>query len=356
MPVPTSNRTQESSNWLAFASSWRRDRPVPGGIRITRVGLWYVLLAVIVAAAATNTGNNALYLVLSLQLALLGVSGVTSRWNVRGLRIGVEGPRDVFAGDPALFSFRLENAGRFSTRRLLLVAFSPGSSVRLVPALPPGASASGQLELLFARRGLQEVREIWVSSLFPLGLFRKGMRYPLRLPVLVYPQLFQGGRWVESGSPMEGDRSTAQRGWGHETFALRDFRPGDDPRAIHWKKTAQLGSLVARERESEERRHLTIELDNATGPLRSPREEERFERLVSEAATAAVEFLEAGFSVELVTRSHSVPAGAGPGQRRAILETLALLEPVPRSARPLPAPQRSGSVLRLSCRDEERAA
>src|SRR5687767_9120055 len=44
---------------------------VPEGIRITKVGLWYVLLTVLVGAAATNTGNNALYLVLAAMLALL---------------------------------------------------------------------------------------------------------------------------------------------------------------------------------------------------------------------------------------------------------------------------------------------
>jgi hypothetical protein len=47
---------------------WRL-RPTPEGIRITKVGLWFVLFTVIVGVAATNTGNNALYLVLSTMLA-----------------------------------------------------------------------------------------------------------------------------------------------------------------------------------------------------------------------------------------------------------------------------------------------
>ena len=55
-----------------LARRWR-SRPVPEGIRITKVGLWYVLFTVIVGVAATNTGNNALYLVLAVMLALLVV-------------------------------------------------------------------------------------------------------------------------------------------------------------------------------------------------------------------------------------------------------------------------------------------
>ena len=65
----------------------RPARPVPEGIRITKVGLWYVLITLVVAIAATNTGNNALYLVWSVMLAVLVVSGVVSRQNVRGLAV-----------------------------------------------------------------------------------------------------------------------------------------------------------------------------------------------------------------------------------------------------------------------------
>jgi hypothetical protein len=59
-------------------------RAVPEGIRITTVGLWYVLLSVLVAIAATNTGNNALYMVLALMFSVLILSGLASRENVRG--------------------------------------------------------------------------------------------------------------------------------------------------------------------------------------------------------------------------------------------------------------------------------
>ena len=64
--------------------SWKRSS-TPEGIRITTVGLWYVLLSILVGITATNTGNNALYTVLAVMFAVLIVSGVMSRENVRGL-------------------------------------------------------------------------------------------------------------------------------------------------------------------------------------------------------------------------------------------------------------------------------
>ena len=82
-----------------------RRKTHPEGIRITRVGFWFVAFALVVAIAATNTGNNALYLVLASMLSLLVVSGVLSRGNLRRLAIRVEVPDDLFVNRPASVRF-----------------------------------------------------------------------------------------------------------------------------------------------------------------------------------------------------------------------------------------------------------
>ena len=66
-------------------------------IRITNFGLGYILLCLIVAIAATNTGNNGLYLVLAGMLAAMTVSGVLSRRNVRGVSCEIEPVGEVVA-------------------------------------------------------------------------------------------------------------------------------------------------------------------------------------------------------------------------------------------------------------------
>jgi len=125
-----------------------------------------------------------------------------------------------------------------------------------------------------------------------------------------------------------GNEASPRRGWGHELAGLRPFRTGDDPRAIHWKQTARTGAFVFKESASEESRRLAIIFDNAAGTLEDAAERVRFERLVSEGATAAVDALGRGWEVELVTRQVTVPFAGGRQQRRKILETLALVEPV----------------------------
>ncbi len=329
-------------------SAARARRGIPEGIRITKVGLWFVLLTVVVAAAATNTGNNALYLVLACMLAMLVVSGVVSRLNLQRLAVRVDFPGDIFARRPFSLPFTISNLGRRWSRWLLLFSVTIQGPARLVPHLPAGKSAHGNLELLLPRRGRHHLGVAHFSSLFPMGLFRKGMRVPLGLDLLVFPELFAAGGLEVQPTGLAGDESSPRPGWGHELHALRGYRSGDDPRGIHWKKSAQTGALVFMERESEESRRLSIVFDNATGRLADPAAESRFEHLVSEAATAAVDHLARGFEVELVTREGALPFGFGARHRQAILERLALVEARPRQRTELRSSDPAARSLRLA--------
>jgi uncharacterized protein (DUF58 family) len=321
---------------------------VPEGIRITKVGLWYVLVTLVVAIAATNTGNNALYMVWSVMLGVLVVSGLVSRQNVRGLAVDLFSPAEVFANRPFAVGFHLANRGRLWPRWFLLLSVLRSGQPWLLPYLPRRGMARGELEMSLPRRGLQKLAAVHASSLFPFGLFRKGARYPVEMEILVYPELYPAAAAGIEESGDLGSSAARRAGWGHDLHALRRFRPGDDPRGIHWKQTARTGHMIFREREAENARRLAILFDNGVGPLADAAAAERFERLVSEAATAAVDHLARGFEVELVTRDRVWPFSSGARHRRALLEALALVEPRPREGTPLAASDPRAPTLRLA--------
>ena len=323
-----------------------RTRPVPEGIRITKVGLWYVLFTVIVSIAATNTGNNALYMVLALMLGVLVASGLLSRQNVRGLEVVLEAPGEIYANRPFHLHFRLRNRGGGLPRWLLLFSVSRKGRPLLVPYLPRRGHGVGDAELILPRRGRISLDAVHVSSLFPFGFFRKGVRYPVELPLLVYPEIFPAASSRLRSPGTVGEEPTHRAGRGHELYTLRGFRHGDDPRGIHWKQTARTGDMVFMEREAETGRRLAILFDNGVGTL-ADSEELRFERLVSEAATAALDYLARGYQVELVSRDRMVGFGRGRQHRHALLEALALVQPVERSREPLRSTDPSAPQLRL---------
>lgn len=335
-------------------------RPSSEGLRINKVGIWFAIFTFIVLLAATNTGNNGLYLVLALMGGALVVGHLAGAHNVRGLEVEVRPPPELFANRLAVVELQLRNRGRFLPRWWLLLQLSSRdfesdgeraavqASPSLIPHLPAAGIEERQLEILMRRRGRHRLRSVRVASLFPFGLFNKSVRYGTDLEFLVFPEVFTATarRSVQSGRL--GDEASRKVGWGHDLHGLRPYRAGDDPRGIHWKHTARLGDLILKERESEENRRVSIVFDNGVGALTDRGQKRRFERLVSEAATAALDYLGQGFEVALLTRQSSLRFASGASQRLAILETLALIEPTEKAARPLDTGQPSAAELRLT--------
>src|SRR6266581_7088496 len=90
-------------------------------IRITNFGLGYILMCLVVAIGATNTGNNGLYVVLAGMLAAMVVSGVLSRRNVRGVACTIEPIGEVVAARPALLRLTFENRLKTSAQALFFL-------------------------------------------------------------------------------------------------------------------------------------------------------------------------------------------------------------------------------------------
>ena len=329
-------------------------KTVPEGIRITKVGLWFIILTVLVAVPAANTGNNALYLVEATMLSLLVVSGVISRQNLRRLQVDFDPPAEVYANEPFDIGFELRNRGHLWPRWLLVLTGTEQTKSVLVPFLPRRSAYEGSLELTATRRGILRLEHAHLASIFPLGLFRKGMRYRVDLDLLVYPEIRSSVEFRQTGLGGVGEVPARRIGVGPELHSLRAFRRGDDRRGIHWKQTARTGEMVYMEREAETGERLSIVLDNAVGELDSDTRKEMFELLVSEAATAAHYYLKRDYEVELVTRNEVVGFGRGRAHRRRILEALALLPAV--AVQPYPLTGSDPATPALALDMEERGA
>jgi uncharacterized protein (DUF58 family) len=316
-------------------------------IRITNFGLGYILLCLVVAIAALNTGNNGLYLVLAGMLAAMVVSGVLSRRNVRAVRCEIETVGEVVATRPSWLKVRLENRYRAATAQALFFLHESLPGPLWVDPLRPGEKREIVVEGVFPRRGVFREADAGILSRFPLGLFRKYRRALLSREIVVYP-LAEASSLPEI--PPENARSGRPhprvRGGGSDIRTLRDFSPGDDPRDLHWKQSARMRRWIVREREAERDRVLFLAVDNA---LRAddPAALERFERAIARCAGAALLLLSRGGEVGFHARGVKVAARGGRTQRVRILEALARLEPVsPEDALDFP-PMRRGDLRRM---------
>jgi len=108
----------------------------------------------------------------------LVVSGVVSRRNVERVAVALEGPDEIFAGEPARFTLRLTNHGRLP-RRALLAQISGSAAPILFGSIGPSRPASRGVDLIFPKRGRRKIESILVYSGYPIGLFRKGRLHHL---------------------------------------------------------------------------------------------------------------------------------------------------------------------------------
>lgn len=315
-------------------------------VRVTKVGIWYILIALVVGVAAANTGNNALYLVEALILAMLAISGLASKRNLTRMALEFGSVPEAHAGQVFSVPVRVVNEDSWFPRRYVEVGGLEEAEGFLVPYLPRRGALQQRMGFLVKTRGLHRFPFVRIASVFPLGLFDKAMRYPAELEVVVYPEIFPASEMRFFDPAKVGDEPSRRAGWSHELRTLRAFQTGDDPRGIHWKRSARTGELVFMEREAEEGQRLSILLDNAVGLL-DPVDTPRFERLVSEAASAAVHYLAQGYEVRLKTRDEEISFGQGRIQRQRILTSLALLEPRRRVQEPLWRGRQSRSELRM---------
>ncbi len=219
-------------------------------IRVTNFGLGYILMCLVVAIAALNTGNNGLYLVLAAMLSGMVVSAFLSRRNVRGVRCEIEAAGEVIATRPAWLRVRLENRLRTATAQALFFLHESLPGPLWVDPLGPGEKREVVVESVFPRRGVYREADAGLLSRFPLGLFRKYRRARLARELVVYPLPETISVPEIPPEDARGGRPHPRtRGGGSDIRTLRDFAPGDDPRDLHWKQSARMRRWIVRERE-----------------------------------------------------------------------------------------------------------
>ncbi len=288
----------------------------------TRDGWWCLGAALGLGFAAINTGNNLLYLLVSMLLGLVIVSGVLSEQSIRGLRIEPLPPGELYAGRPALLRARVVNGKRRRTSYSVVVETIDGAARTYLPRLEAGDERLVTWTAAPPARGRHRFPAFRVATRFPFDLFVKAAHARTDAEVLVYPAVTPLADDRRRALEGVGGATTGRQGPGQELHGLREYRSGDDPRLIHWRSSAKSGALIVREREADATRDARIVLVGI-----GLRDAERLERGLAEAASLAVHLLDTGTSVELTGRGVAVPAASGAAQRRRILTALALYDP-----------------------------
>ena len=315
-----------------------------GVVRLTKIGVSFVLFTVFVGFAAINTGNNALYIGLSFMLGALLLSGVASKGGLKHLRVDFEKVDEAWAGREAHGRLRVANRSRiWNVRDLILVSEELAGPV-FVPIVERRRDVGVDVAFLFRRRGLAQLKSIDLYTRYPFGFFLKKRRVKISGDVVVYPRLLDAEGTRERFRAVEGEQHSSSRpGPGSDVHSFREYTRGDSLRHVAWKKLASLGRWIIKQTELEAGRAVHVVVDPFKPRAAS---DDDFEQMVSEAATFVHEALRRGFDVVVSMPRLELRA---PGE---IFRALALLEPAYEIGRTLCAP--TGAIVFAVRRADER--
>ncbi len=338
--------------------------------RISPLGRLLLLVGLLAGVFGFDTRGAATYQWFTLLFALFGLAflwSFASRRAFPELRAERQLPRHATVGEPLRYSLNLVNPGRHAQRGLTLLelleggaptwqefraAVEPGNKrrnlfdrtvgyykwewllrerrgasveERPLPDLPPGQAVTVAMELLPQRRGRLRFAELCFCRPDPFGLFRTLHHLalpqsccvlPRRYPVSPLPSV--GGRAYQRG----GVALANQVGESEEFTALREYRPGDSLRNVHWRCSAKLGRWVVKEFQDEYFARRALVLDTFCPAARAA----DFEAAVSVAASLVLAAPERDALLDLMfveREAHCFTAGRGLDHAASLLEILA---------------------------------
>ncbi len=286
---------------------------------------------------ALSLGTTQFY---QLSYALIGLCGAALVLGLVGSRaLGAERrlsrTEGITAGDSTTVGLRLTNGSRLDLSGVEVEDRLPHRHVFRPPAVPAGGERPVESAVSFPRRGLYTIGPVRLASTDPFGLLRFRRDAGLEREVLVYPEVHDvAGLLTARGVEEPGGRiRPASRG--EEFSGLREYRPGDDRRFIHWKSVARTGEMVVKEFDPDAPRRYSVVLD-LLGPRTVPAGRgmmEEVEEAVS-AAASVVSYLDGAgltYRLRLTDRAASCTsfgsgATGGRSQYHAAMRLLAAAE------------------------------
>ncbi|MGI8811876.1 MAG: DUF58 domain-containing protein [Pyrinomonadaceae bacterium] len=337
-------------------------------------GAVFLGLVAIVAFSAWNTGNNLLFLVLSVLTGAIVVGFFAGSSCLKKLDVRMRFPEVIFAGEETRIMVSIQN------RKRIIPSFSVVAEVRgrererspsgdelaeILPRrladrfsrppivrrtlhyfdyIPARQTVEKTSTHIFANRGRFLIKDFELSTRFPFGFFRHRRRLPARETELVVFPLIVPIDNALLDLPLEvGKLVSSKRGSGQDLLSLREYQPNDDLRRIDWKATARTRSLTVKEFASEDDTKIIIQLDSRVarpaGDGMSLRQRieaehkggavisERFERGASLAASLISHFIEQQAEICLIVDGSAGEFGLGNRHLYACLKRLAVAEP-----------------------------
>ena len=294
----------------------RKKRQKKRIIKIKKAGWLYTLICIVMGVAAVNTGNNLVFILVSIMLGFMGVSGFYGKRNIERLKLSINIPDEVYAGGLFPCEVVIENNRRFLPAVLIRVELA-GQSI-LFPYIEPAGRAVRIVNFKAGSRGRHKLSDFSFSSVFPFNFFvrYKDARYEtgyVSFPAMLPCSYLESGY----GKRRQGEMQSDVKGFNSDLLYIRDYDEGDPVKYIHWKAFAKTGVMKTKILSSETVPPVTVDIDKISEP--------DGEKKLSCAAYLINDYFSKGIPVTLKTADKSIGPCTVRADRLSALRELAVL-------------------------------
>ncbi len=301
-------------------------------------GLIYCSIMMFMALAAMNSQANLLFGVFGLMAGVLLISGSISRLVLRKLEVRRVLPDMAVVGRKCAIMYEFVNKKRFWPSLSVSMGELDGCEGFVKQPFTYMLHAAAKMtarvptDVVPKRRGLHVLDRYQIGTSFPFGFIKRAVTRRQKDALLVCPALGQvDARLLKlcQSADKTGAVMRPRRGGLDEFYGLKEYRTGENPRWIYWKRSARTGVLVAREMTQAAPPKLMLLVDTYL-PEVSPTGYADVERTIAMAASLAHHALDAGMAVGLHVWGGqegwiTLPPNRGKRHARDILAALAQL-------------------------------
>lgn len=222
-------------------------------IRPTRRAVALAGGALLLFGVGTNVQAGWVLAVAALLIGMLVAGILLPLRGLRGVTVTRMAPQTAVAGQSVPMTLAVSNSSRASRALFRVSDDFLGRAYAVVGNLGPGQDRTYEADRTGARRGVYASGPCELETGAPFGVMRARRMLVVDSPVVVYPKTYSAHAWVSRGPA--GWPAPSSMG---DVSSVRDYRPGDPLRHIHWRSVARKGHLVVREFDREAQATMAV--------------------------------------------------------------------------------------------------
>jgi len=301
-------------------------------LTVTPAGWLFLVVTLLMGIAAGQSQAALIFVVFGAMVGAFLASALLAWRTVTGVIVRRDMPAKVWQNQTVHLAYHLRNPRKRAPCLDIKIDETAQAGIESVGGycvqLPAQGVFRAGARFAARKRGRIDLQAVELSTQFPFGLLAARRSVKLPSSLVVWPALGQLKRRLLYRGAVETSSAAPSRSTGgqDEFFGLREYREGDSPRWIHWRKSATTAVPVIREMARPLPESLWLIVDTYW-PNRLSVANKRREKLLRFSGTLIDHSLNRGYQVGLAMATSKAVTilrpSDGRGQRSSLLDALA---------------------------------